>query len=178
MYILQSLQLILLWTVFVSLADDCQITCLLGCFDQICVGTSEGTIVMLSANNGQLLQRFSMHSHQVRVLLELPQIIKPCICAELPVEIESPLKETKTRSRTSLPIPPVQDEFFTFTIPKRSRGNSLISDRSKINMKLDSNYHGKHPLFASIGDGLAKWFGNGSEMDQNLEFLTWTDDFL
>ena len=161
----------------VSLADGCQITCLLGCFDQICVGTSEGTVAILAAKNGQLLQRFSLHTNQVRVLLELPQMIKPCICAELPMEKKPSVKEkTKARGRSSLPIPPVQDETVT-SIPKR---RTSVKEQNKINIKLHAmtGSIGKHPLFASIGDGLANWFGNGSETTQNLEFLTWTDDFV
>lgn len=156
-----------------SLADDCQITCLLGCSDQICVGTSEGTINTLSAQDGQLLQRLSLHLHKVSVLLELPRIIKPCVCAELPMEKE-PSQKTKVKSKSSLPNPPVQDDGFTIT--KRSRS---VSNKNKTSMKLDAaSHHGNHPLFASIGNGLANWFGNGSGTTQNLEFVTWTDDFV
>ena len=162
-----------LWVVFISLANDCQITCLLGCSDQVCVGTSEGTVNVLSAKDGQLLQRLSLHSHKVSVLLELPRIIKPCVCAELPMEKEPSLK-TKVTSKSSLPNLPVQNEVFTFT--ERSRS---VSNRNKMSMKLDgSSHYGNHPLFASIGNGLANWFGNGSGTTQNLEFVTWTDDFV
>ena len=107
--------------------------------------------------------------------MELPQIIKPCICVELPMEKRSLFKD-KARFRTSLPTSPVQDDFST-CIPKR--GTSLRSNKSsKTNLKLESYCQEKHPLFASIGDGLANWFGNGNEMTQNLQFLTWTDDFV
>lgn len=159
-----------------SLADDCQITCLLGCFDQICVGTSEGTVAILFAKNGQLLQKFSLHASQVRELLELPLTIKPCVCAELPMEKQPSLKEKdQIRGRISLPTSPVQDETIT---PVHKRVTS-VRERNKRNSKLHSitSSLGKHPLFASVGDGLANWFGDGSETTQNLEFLTWTDDF-
>jgi len=161
--------------IFVSLADDCQITCLLGCSGQIYIGTTEGTVIILSTEDGRLLKKFSLHANQVRVLLELPQIIKPCICAELPIEKESSPK----LNRVSLPTLIMQDE--SFTMPKRSTSVSCkpkIRGKHKINIKLDAKSQGKHPLFASIGDGLANWFGNGNETTQSLEFLTWTDDFV
>ena len=155
--------------IFVSLADDCQITCLLGCSGQIYIGTTEGTVIILSTEDGRLLKKFSLHANQVRVLLELPQIIKPCICAELPIEKESSPK----LNRVSLPSLIMQDE--SSTMPKRS---TSLRSKHKINIKLDAKSQGKHPLFASIGDGLANWFGNGNETTQSLEFLTWTDDFV
>lgn len=153
------------WFIFISLADDCQITCLLSCSDQICIGTTEGTVVILSAENGRLLQKFSLHANQVRVLLELPQITKPCICAELPIKTEYSLKQTVSHGEM-----PMQDK--SFILPKRA---TSTRDKHKMSMKLNTN---SHPLFASIGDGLANWFGNGNETTQSLEFLTWTDDFV
>ena len=105
-------------------------------------------------------------------------MIKPCICAELPMKKQASLKEkNKVRGRSSLPTSPVQDETVTTV---RKRGTSVsVKERNKMNIKLHSitSSRGKHPLFASIGDGLANWFGNRSETTQNLEFLTWTDDF-
>ena len=160
--------------IFVSLADDCQITCLLGCSGQIYIGTTEGTVIILSTEDGRLLKKFSLHANQVRVLLELPQIIKPCICAELPIEKESSLKH----NRASLPTF-MQDESFTMRTWSISVSvKPKIRGKHKINIKLDAKSQGKHPLFASIGDGLANWFGNGNETTQSLEFLTWTDDFV
>ena len=130
--------------------------------------------MMLSAKNGQLLQRLCLHSHKVSALLELPRVIKPCVCAELPMEKISSLK-TRVKNKTSLPTPPVQDETFTFT----KRSHSVKSNnRNKMGMKSDASSHANRPLFASIGNGLANWFGNGSETTQNPEFVTWTDDFV
>ena len=156
------------------LGNDCQITCLLDCSDHIYVGTTEGTVIMLSAENGWPVHKFSLHANQVRVLLKLPKTIKPCICAELPMEKE-PL--TKARFKLSVPTSPVQEDA-SFTLPKRSM--SVTNYKHKMSVKLDSNSHGEHPLFACIGDGLVNWFGNGNgnETTQSLEFLTWTDDFV
>lgn len=127
---------------------------------------------MLSTLDGHLLQKFSLHANQVRVMLELPQLIKPCICAELPMKKESSMK---TRERSSLPSPPVRSDSFVY----HKRITSVkVKEKEKMNMKLNAISHNKHPLFASVGDGLANWFGNGSETTQNLQFLTWTDDFV
>ena len=103
-------------------------------------------------------------------------MIKPCICAELPMVKQSSLQEkNKVRGRSSLPTSPVQDETIA---PVHKRGTS-VKERNKINIKLQgiTSNLGKHPLFASVGDGLANWFGDGNETAQNLEFLTWTDNF-
>ena len=80
-------------------------------------------------------------------------------------------EKTKVRGRSSLPTSPVQEETVTSV---HKRGTS-VRERNKTIPKLHTS---KHPLFASIGDGLANWFGNGNETTQNLEFLTWTDDFV
>ena len=153
------------------LGNDCQITCLLDCSDHIYVGTTEGTVIMLSAENGWPVHKFSLHANQVRVLLKLPKTIKPCICAELPMEKEPLAKARTARFKLSAPTPPVQEDA-PFISPIRSF--SVTNKR----VKLDSSNDDKHPLFACIGDGLANWFGNGNETTQSLEFLTWTDDFV
>ena len=159
---------------FLYVADDCQITSLLGCSGQICVGTSEGTVAVLSVKSGGLLQKFSLHASRVRVLLELPEMVKPCVCAELPMG-KAPLSKEITRGRSSLPTSPTQDD----AVPPAHKRVASVKLRSKVkvNINLDiTSHHTQHPLFASIGDGLADWFGNGKDTTQNLEFLTWTDD--
>lgn len=83
--------------------------------------------------------------------------------------------KTKAWSRSSVPTSPMQDESYSF---QKKRVASLKINRNKMSMQLDTIHHRKHPLFASIGDGLANWFGNENESTQSLEFLTWTDDFV
>ena len=155
-------------------ANHCQIASLLGCSEQVCVGTSEGTVAVLSAKSGTLLQQFSLHASRVRVLLELPEMVKPCVCAELSMG-NTPSSKEKGHGRSSLPTSPTQDD----APPSVHKRGASVKVLNKENIKLDIiSHHTKHPLFASIGDGLANWFENGKDMTQNLEFLTWTDDFV
>ena len=48
------------------------------------VGTTVGVIGVWSSENATLLQRFHYHEHKVRMLLEMPLQVSPCVCPEVP----------------------------------------------------------------------------------------------
>ena len=48
------------------------------------VGTTVGVIGVWSSEDATMLQCFHYHEHKVRMLLEMPQQVSPCICPEVP----------------------------------------------------------------------------------------------
>lgn len=48
------------------------------------VGTTVGVIGVWSSEDGTLLQCFHYHEHKVRMLLEMPHQVSPCVCPEMP----------------------------------------------------------------------------------------------
>ena len=48
------------------------------------VGTTVGVIGVWSSEDATLLQRFYYHEHKVRMLLEMPLQVSPCVCPEVP----------------------------------------------------------------------------------------------
>jgi len=128
--------------------------------------------VIIGAINGQLVSQFSLHANKVRILLDLPLQVKPCICAELPQE-KIGMTSTKSykKERSSLPSAPGEREDVENNISKK-RGTSVVTKHESATCYSSHSYQ---PLFVSVGDGLANWFGN-SDTTQGLHLLTWTDD--
>ena len=48
------------------------------------VGTTVGVIGVWSSEDATLLQIFHYHEHKVRMLLEMPLQVSPCVCPEVP----------------------------------------------------------------------------------------------
>ena len=47
-------------------------------------GTTVGVIGVWSSEDATLLQVFHYHEHKVRMLLEMPLQVSPCVCPEVP----------------------------------------------------------------------------------------------
>ena len=47
-------------------------------------GTSVGVVGVWSSEDPTLLQKFHYHVHKVRMLLEMPLQVSPCVCPEVP----------------------------------------------------------------------------------------------
>ena len=135
-----------------------------------------GTVVILDAKNGQVVSQFSLHANKVSVLLELPLQVKPCICAELPME-KMAMSSTKSY-KVSLPAKSLQREEKESSLTKK-RGTSVVTKHEAIKPQTSfSSSQSRQPLFVSVGDGLANWFGNVTDATQDLHLLTWTDDYV
>ena len=48
------------------------------------VGTTVGVIGVWSSEDASVLQRFHYHEQKVRMLLEMPLQVSPCVCPEMP----------------------------------------------------------------------------------------------
>jgi len=140
--------------------------------------------VILDATKGQMVSQFSLHANKVSVLLELPLQVKPCICAELPQEKISPTStQSYKKERISLPSVPVERDDRESTLKKRgtsvvTKHESTTSFSNNSGSSSTSSTHSQQPLFLSIGDGLANWFHNTTDISQDLHLLTWTDDYV
>ena len=53
------------------------------------VGTTVGVIGVWSSENATLLKCFHYHEHKVRMLLEMPLQVSPCVCPEVPFPKDS-----------------------------------------------------------------------------------------
>lgn len=82
-------------------------------------GTMSGVVAMFDSMTRQLLSHLSWHSGKVRFLLALPDRIRACICAEVPLE-------RKTGGRTTSPPPSPSIATSCDCVPL-SRGRPLIA---------------------------------------------------
>ena len=61
-----------------------QVSSLLASREVVYVGTTVGVIGVWSSEDATLLQCFYYHEHKVRMLLEMPPEVSPCVCPEVP----------------------------------------------------------------------------------------------
>jgi len=81
------------------------------------------------------------------------------------------------KERISLPGLPLDNEEKDNNNNKQKRGKSVVT-KPDINQLTTSSNHSQQPLFVSVGDGLANFFGNSSEATQDQHLLTWTGDYV
>ena len=60
------------------------VSALLASSQYIYAGTTVGVIGVWSSEGATLLQVFRYHEHKVRMLLEMPLQVSPCVCPEVP----------------------------------------------------------------------------------------------
>ena len=61
-----------------------QVSSLLASGPFVYVGTTVGVIGVWSSEDATLLQILHYHEHKVRMLLEMPLQVSPCVCPEVP----------------------------------------------------------------------------------------------
>ena len=61
-----------------------QVSALLATGQFVYAGTTVGVIGVWSSEDATLLQIFHYHEHKVRMLLEMPLQVSPCVCPEVP----------------------------------------------------------------------------------------------
>ena len=61
-----------------------QVSSLLASGQFIYAGTSVGMVGVWSSEDATLLQKVHYHEHKVRMLLEMPLQVSPCVCPEVP----------------------------------------------------------------------------------------------
>ena len=69
---------------FVLDEQGLQVSALLASGHFVYVGTTVGVIGVWSSEDATLLQIFHYHEHKVRMLLEMPLQVSPCVCPEVP----------------------------------------------------------------------------------------------
>ncbi len=115
-----------------------QVSTILAEGSRLIVGTLGGLVAIFDSETRHLLSRLNWHQEKVRTLLVLPNQIKPSICAEIGITME-----TSSPSNT---FPP--DE-------KRSScaGNTTSTSSNGINKQFITSKTTQGPLLASIGNG-------------------------
>ena len=61
-----------------------QVSALLASDRYVYVGTTVGVIGVWSSEDASVLQHFHYHEQKVRMLLEMPLQVSPCVCPEMP----------------------------------------------------------------------------------------------
>jgi len=61
-----------------------QVSALLANDQFVYAGTTVGVIGVWSSEDATLLKCFHYHEHKVRMLLEMPRQVSPCVCPEVP----------------------------------------------------------------------------------------------
>ena len=73
----------MLYVLFVD-EQGLQVSALLASDRYVYVGTTVGVIGVWSSEDAKMLQCFHYHERKVRMLLEMPLQVSPCICPEMP----------------------------------------------------------------------------------------------
>ena len=81
-----------------------QVTSLLAQGRRLYVGTLSGIVAVFDSMSFGLITQFSWHEGKVRSLLLLPEQIKACVCAEVPI-VESKDKTLSNQLRRCLSVP-------------------------------------------------------------------------
>ena len=72
-----------LYVLFVD-EQGLQVSALLASDRYVYVGTTVGVIGVWSSEDASMLQCFHYHEQKVRMLLEMPLQVSPCVCPEMP----------------------------------------------------------------------------------------------
>ena len=75
---------ILVCVFFTTDEQGLQVSALLASGQYVYVGTTVGVIGVWSSEDAMLLQKIHHHEHKVRMLLEMPLQVSPCVCPEVP----------------------------------------------------------------------------------------------
>ena len=74
---------------YVDFDSSQQVTSLLAQGRRLYVGTLSGIVAAFDSQSLGLIARYSWHEGKVRSLLVLPEQVKSCLCAEVPLKTES-----------------------------------------------------------------------------------------
>ena len=76
--------IVLILHLFIIDQKGLQVSSLLASSQFVYAGTSVGVVGVWSSKDATLLQKFYYHEHKVRMLLEMPLQVSPCVCPEVP----------------------------------------------------------------------------------------------
>jgi len=77
------------YLLFVTDEQGLQVSALLASGQFVYAGTTVGVIGVWSSEDATLLKYFHYHEHKVRMLLEMPLQVSPCVCPEVPFPKDS-----------------------------------------------------------------------------------------